>query len=224
MSSQESGVPGALSLSRDNAKASEAFHAAFENLAHGPLPRDAGIGDSLSIRSLEEDALLFAAGSVDARVHVVLDGFLTLRYHSRDGSSWVKGFVPPAIPFACVSCLDGAAAPFSAHAGAPSLVASVAFRTLDGLADRSMPWQRAVRNAFKVYGQRKEKREMELLLMNAEDRYTRFLREMPEIACRLKQHEIASYIRVTPVSLSRIRRRLSLTPGASRPRRKDQPA
>ena len=223
MSLEVSGSVPAVSLSRDNAMWAAAFHAAFANLAGSDLPRDAGLEKAVNVRAFGENAVLFAAGSVDGRVHVVLDGFLTLRYHSPEGSSWVKGFVPPGVPFACVACLDGGAAPFSAHAGVPSVVASVPFQAIDRLANDSIAWQRAMRNAFKVYGQRKEKREMELLMLVAEDRYTRFMEEMPEIACRLKQHEIASYIRVTPVSLSRIRRRLGLTPDANRQRREKPP-
>ncbi len=200
-----------MSLSRDNARPNADCYAAFERLAGTTLPPDPDLDGSINIRALQRSTLLFAAGSVERRVHVVLRGFLTLKYVSPEGVSWVKGFVPPGIPFACVSCLDGEPAPFYAFAGTATTVASMPFQILEHLADESMGWQRALRNAFKLYGQRKEKREMELLMLSAGDRYLAFLKELPEIACRLKQHEIASYIRVTPVSLSRIRRRLNLT-------------
>lgn len=207
-----SGTATRPSLSRDNAAvATRLVYDAFEQLAGQRLVRDAALDRQTRVCSLAPGGLLFGAGSVDSRVHVVLEGFLTLKYASSAGTSWIKGFVPPLMPFACVSCLDGARAHFDAYAGAATTVASIPFRALDHLSSASAAWQRALLNAFKRYGQRKEKRERELLTLSAEARYVRFLQDMPEIAARLKQHEIANYVRVTPVSLSRIRRRLQLT-------------
>lgn len=213
MSREDSHASRPASLSRDKTQSLAVVHAAFERLAGESLPRDTDLERLAGVRRLGEGELLFAAGSVDRCIHVVLDGFLVLKYESRQGTSWVKGFVPPHIPFACVSCLDDVPAPFSASAGVPTDIVCIPFRAIDRVAGQSMGWQRAVGNAFKLYGQRKEKREMELLMLSAEDRYIRFLQEMPAIASQLKQHEIASYVRVTPVSLSRIRRRLHLTSG-----------
>jgi CRP-like cAMP-binding protein len=201
--------PGA-SLSPDNGEvpARETFFTAFDRLVGDTLPRDASLPARIAVRTLARGAPLFAAGAIDRRVHVVSSGFLTLRYQSPEGASWVKGFVPAQVPFACLACLDGAPAPFDAHAGTDCVVASLPADELERIAGDSLPWMRALRNAYRVYGQRKEQREMELLMLAPEARYARFLQEMPGIAAQLRQHEIASYIRVTPVSLSRIRRRM----------------
>jgi CRP-like cAMP-binding protein len=55
----------------------------------------------------------------------------------------------------------------------------------------------------------KEKRERELLLLDAEMRYRIFLKEFPGMEHRVKQHIIASYLGIQPESLSRIRKKLS---------------
>lgn len=44
--------------------------------------------------------------------------------------------------------------------------------------------------------------------MSAKERYISFLKDNTEIACRVKQEYIASYLGVTPSSLSRIKREL----------------
>lgn len=54
----------------------------------------------------------------------------------------------------------------------------------------------------------KEKREAELLMEDAKTRYLNFLEEFPELASRLKQYVIASYLGISPVTLSRIRTQL----------------
>ena len=62
------------------------------------------------------------------------------------------------------------------------------------------------------FGIRKEIREYELLCLSAEDRYTRLLTQTPELLDRVTQNEIARYLGVTPVGLSRIKSRLKDSP------------
>lgn len=55
---------------------------------------------------------------------------------------------------------------------------------------------------------RKEEREAEFLLDSAECRYQRFINDHPTLQERIPQYHIASYIGITDVALSRIRKRL----------------
>lgn len=54
----------------------------------------------------------------------------------------------------------------------------------------------------------KEKRERDLLLLDAETRYRNFLEEFPGMEKRIKQTIIASYLGIQPESLSRIRKKI----------------
>ncbi len=54
---------------------------------------------------------------------------------------------------------------------------------------------------------KKEKRERDLLLLDAESRYSDFLKEYPAMDKRIKQNIIASYLGIQPESLSRIRKK-----------------
>ena len=51
----------------------------------------------------------------------------------------------------------------------------------------------------------KEKREIELVLLDAEKRYAIFKEEYPNLEQRIPQYHIASYLGITPTQLSRIR-------------------
>jgi hypothetical protein len=55
----------------------------------------------------------------------------------------------------------------------------------------------------------KEKRERDLLLLDAETRYNDFLCEFPGIDQRIKQGIIASYLGIKPETLSRIRKKIT---------------
>lgn len=56
---------------------------------------------------------------------------------------------------------------------------------------------------------RKEKKEIELLKCSAETRYLHFLVDFPGVSQRIPQYHIASYLGITPESLSRIRSKLT---------------
>jgi hypothetical protein len=55
----------------------------------------------------------------------------------------------------------------------------------------------------------KEQREYEFLQLSAEERYRQFCAERPEHLAQIPQHQVASYIGITPVALSRIRARVT---------------
>jgi CRP-like cAMP-binding protein len=54
----------------------------------------------------------------------------------------------------------------------------------------------------------KERRESEFLSDNAETRYKKFKERFPGVEDRIRQYHIASYLGMTPVALSRIRKKL----------------
>ncbi len=54
----------------------------------------------------------------------------------------------------------------------------------------------------------KEQRELEIILLNAEERYKIFQKEYPNIEQQIAQYHIASYLGITPTQLSRIRRKI----------------
>lgn len=58
---------------------------------------------------------------------------------------------------------------------------------------------------------RKEQKEIESLKCSAEERYRNFLVDFPELLQRVPQYHIATYLGITPESLSRIRSKLAKT-------------
>jgi len=54
------------------------------------------------------------------------------------------------------------------------------------------------------------RREAQLLLGNAEQRYRWFCKQYPELVKKLPQYHIASFLGITPVSLSRLRKNIGL--------------
>jgi len=82
--------------------------------------------------------------------------------------------------------------------------------SLEDLYNRHPCWERLGRLCAISFINHMERREKELLLDPLQVRYTRFLNEYPDLINRIPQYHIASYLGVTDVALSRIRKRMSM--------------
>jgi CRP-like cAMP-binding protein len=68
-------------------------------------------------------------------------------------------------------------------------------------------FERVGRRLAELYFVAKEQREIEIVLLNADERYLIFRKEYPQIEQQIPQYHIASYLGITPTQLSRIRRK-----------------
>jgi CRP-like cAMP-binding protein len=73
------------------------------------------------------------------------------------------------------------------------------------LAETKFQWQQFLRKSTEDAYLEKEKRESDLLYYDAKTRYLNFIEEHPDWEKRIKQRFIASYLGMTPETLSRIR-------------------
>lgn len=158
----------------------------------------------------------FRAGQIVVRADEVMthslhvaSGLLRLYYTTADGCEHNKGFAAEGrVVGSAASKILGRPAGFDIQALEPTTVLSLSFTVADMLLDRHPAWERLRRLALERLFLEKELREMEFLLFDATERYRRFVGGDPSLASRLPLHHIASYLGITPVALSRIRRRL----------------
>jgi DNA-binding MarR family transcriptional regulator len=58
------------------------------------------------------------------------------------------------------------------------------------------------------FSMKKEKREYEFLCLSAEERFSLLIKSRPNILNNITQNDLARYLGVTPVGLSRIKKRV----------------
>lgn len=160
----------------------------------------------LSVRNYKKNEHLLHAGDVAEYAYFILDGIVRLYYTREDGREYVRSFgVENDMCGAFYSSLTQTPCRFGIEALTQTRVIQAKFSDIRGLFETDIYWERLGRVLAEQNFISKEKREAELLLDDAETRYQHFLEEYPDLEARIAQYHIASYIGVTPVSLSRIR-------------------
>lgn len=186
--------------------------ALLETLAGEPLPEWERFARDVRERRLAAGESLFQADQAWPWLAVVTSGVAKLVYPREDGSERIKSFIAEGGFFASLAALTPRGrTTFAAVAMTELAVEQIPYVSLREFGDRHIAWQRALRVGIEFYGARKEKRERELLTLTPEQRYGRFLAEEPALATRIPQKDLALYLGITPVALSRIRGRLQRT-------------
>lgn len=180
----------------------------FETIAGERLAERDLLMNAIELRQLQAGDTLFSQDEAHPFIYVVRQGLLKLTYLNEHGNEWTKSLVAERQFFASLAALRSGKASFSVCAIEGCVLERMPFRVVEQLADRDLAWSRVVRHALMIFAERKERRERQFLTMSAEARYRLLLQEEPHLAGRVPQKELASYLGVTPVGLSRIARRV----------------
>jgi len=163
---------------------------------------------AFEVRALRVGGGLLHAGAQASHVYVVLDGVLREHYALANGSERTKGFAVEGELIGSLSDLV-AARPSRASIAAVTRarVAGLPYARLAPLAQENPRWARFATAMFLRLYLAKSEREWELLALDAAARHERFRARFPGLEARIPQREVASYLGITPVHLSRLRSR-----------------
>lgn len=159
-------------------------------------------------RSIEQGDYFLRAGDRSSELAFVNAGLLRFIYQTTDGKEFNKSFIAENQFTAAYSAfLTGMPARFSIQALEECHLLICDLHIVVNMFDRHGCWERLGRILAEQLFIKKEAREAEFLLDDAETRYHNFRETHPGLEDRLAQYHIASYLGITPVALSRIRRR-----------------
>jgi CRP-like cAMP-binding protein len=140
----------------------------------------------------------------------VIVGLFRYFYTDKSGNEFTKGFFPENSIITSYSALiENRASYFTIEALEESKIIVIDYKKWQSLANNNYCWLKFLIAVLEKGYCVKESREREFLLFNAEERYLSFQKKYPGLEKRIKQHFIASYLGISPVSLSRIRRKLN---------------
>ncbi len=159
----------------------------------------------------ERNDYLIRAGDVVQNFYFILEGLVRFFYCTEDGKEFNKSFaMENGYAGSFHSLILQAPCGFFVQALERTNALVLPNQLLRELYERHACWERLGRRNAENLVLVKEAREKELLLDSLETRYRRFLNEYPGLVDRIPQYHIASYLGVTNVALSRIRRKINL--------------
>jgi CRP-like cAMP-binding protein len=195
----------------------DALRRALDAIA--PLEPDVhlALASLATTRELDANEHLLRAGDRAEYGALVLEGALREYWPLPDGTERTKGFALDGALVGSLSDLLSSKPSLSAvQALAPSRLLLVPWRGFDALRERSSSLNELARRLAEGLYLRKSEREWELLALDAEARYERFLSRFAGIEARVSQSVVASYLGITPEHLSRVRRRRRAAARATR--------
>lgn len=164
------------------------------------------------VRTFAAKEIIFSAGDMVNDVFFLLSGIGRYYYIDERGYERNKSLVKCGGAFTSMSSLvEKRPSPFFTQAIVPCNTLSVSYDDLLTLAKRNTQWAMFLLKVYERLVLKKEKREADLLLLSGQQRYQQFLREFSDEAPHIPLRQVAMYIGVTDVSLSRIRKVMGLT-------------
>jgi len=176
-------------------------------LAGPPPPTLADFVQLFSPRSLEKREAFVSAGTTPTSIAFVCEGLLRMYYPRPDGRESNKSFVAEnELCAAFEALLDGRPTRLAIECLEPTRLLVASYAEVRSLYDRDPYWDRVGRCVAERLYVKKVRKEAQLLMGSASERYEVFLTECAGIEARVPDYHVASYLGITPESLSRIRR------------------
>lgn len=160
----------------------------------------------------KEDRLLkneyFAKEYQTARqIAYLKTGVVRAFFINQEGKDYNKQFfVGPNIIGAYTSLLTGNKNLIAQQALTDCIIYTCDFTSLTNLYDECQDLERFARKIAEYYFLEKEKKEIEIVLLDASQRYILFKEEFPTLEQLISQFHIASYLGISATQLSRIRK------------------
>ncbi len=161
-------------------------------------------------RRLHKDEMFINTGDVAKKIGFLTEGIIRAFYRNDDGQEYNKHFfIPPCFIGGYASLITGQTNQINQQALTTCSILEANYSGLVQLYDKYPDLERFARMLAERFFVQKEQREIELVLLNANERYEILRSEFPELEQLVPQYHIASYLGITPTQLSRIRRALS---------------
>ncbi len=150
------------------------------------------------------------SGEYSKQIGFLETGIMRAFFLSEAGKEYNKQFfMAPTLVGAYTSLLTGQPNQVAQQALQPCIIWAASFEKVTALYDQYHDLERLGRKIAEAYFLEKEKKEIEMALLEAEHRYKIMQEEFPLLEVQIPQYHIASYLGITPTQLSRVRKKLA---------------
>ena len=167
-----------------------------------------------SLKTLPKGAHLFDIGDKVTDFYFLIHGLARYYYISESGKEFNKSFAEKQghllSSISSVS-MQEEVAPFGVETLSEFVVLCISYEDFRALSAKHSSWNDLMVRIYERLIVKKERREADFLLLNAKERYLKFLSDYSMIESAVANYHIASYLGITEVALSRIRKAMKLT-------------
>ncbi|WP_226913067.1 Crp/Fnr family transcriptional regulator [Flavicella marina] len=159
---------------------------------------------------LKKGAYFVKEGEISKEIGFLTKGIVRSFYATEAGKEYNKTlFKAPNIVGSYVSLITGQPNRLPQQALTECIITKIPLVAIEKLSKNSVEIERLRRKIAEYFFVLKEKKELEMALLQAEDRYLIFRKEYPGVEQLIPQYHIASYLGVSATQLSRIRNKMS---------------
>ncbi len=150
-------------------------------------------------------------GEISREIGVLTKGIVRAYYVAKDGKEYNKTlFAAPNIIGSYVSLITGRPNRLPQQALSDCIVAKIPMSIIEKLSEEHIEMERLRRKIAEQFFVQNEKKELEMALLQAKERYLMFREEFPDAEQLIPQYHIASYLGISATQLSRIRKQMSV--------------
>ncbi len=143
---------------------------------------------------------------VARKIAFLESGIVRAYFINQEGQEYNKQFFSaPSSIGAYTSLLTGKPNLIAQQALTECVIWSIDYLVITSRFDNFPDIERLARKIAEYYFLEKERKELEIVLLNGTERYQIFQSEFPNLEQLIPQYHIASYLGITPIQLSRIR-------------------
>lgn len=163
------------------------------------------------IKMLKKDMLFLQEGEKSTEIGFIIKGVFRSYYIDKSGNDVTKYFYSEGdILFSYVAYLSQKESMYCIQALEDSEILVVKISDFEKIVEGNYQLLLSYKKMIDKVLVIKEEHAISFKLLNSVKRYKQFLNTYPVLEDRIKQCHLASYLGITPVSLSRIRRKLNL--------------
>ncbi len=171
--------------------------------------------DYFRTKTLNQGEHLFYVEDKVEDFYFLISGLARYYYLTLDGKEFNKSFAEKQghLLSSISSVSHGSGSPFSVEVLSKFITLYIPYKKLLELAQVNKEWNDLLLRIYENLIIKKEKREADFLLLSATERYEKFLKDYSMIKDIVPNYHIASYLGITDVALSRIRKKMKINIG-----------
>lgn len=162
------------------------------------------------IEKISKNEYYLSPGHNSHTIGFTLSGILKSYFNTKDGGIFLKSFITP---FEICASFQNPSATYNSEILIQAItdvtVLNFKFQELDILRNKSLNLERMTRKVLELEFWRNEKKEYFFITRSIEENYLEIKKELGNYFSKVKQKEIANYLGITEVALSRIKKRMN---------------